>query len=114
MRVLLDECLPRRLGRELVGHAVETVAQAGWSGVKNGELLRLAAGPYRALITIDQRFAEGHPVPSSLTVITLVAPNNRLEALLPLVPAILRALENPTGGERVSLPHMERGTSIEL
>lgn len=101
MRVLVDECLPRRLGRELAGHDVDTVAQAGWSGAKNGELLRRAAERYGALITIDQRFAEGQPVPSALTLIMLAAPSNRLESLLPLVPAILHALENPKGGERV-------------
>ncbi len=39
MRVLLDECVPRRFGRELVGHDVRTVPQEGWSGKENGELL---------------------------------------------------------------------------
>jgi hypothetical protein len=36
MRVLLDECLPRKLGRLLVGHEVSTVQKAGWAGVVNG------------------------------------------------------------------------------
>jgi hypothetical protein len=101
VRVLLDECLPRRLGRELAGHDVDTVAQAGWSGANNGELLRRAAERYGALITIDQRFAEGRPVPPTLSLITLAAPSNRLDSLLPLVPAILRALDNPKWGERI-------------
>lgn len=39
MRLLLDECVPRRLKRELPGHDVTTVSEAGWAGVKNGELL---------------------------------------------------------------------------
>ena len=43
MRVLLDECVPRALRHELPGHDVKTVAEAGWAGVKNGKLLRLAA-----------------------------------------------------------------------
>jgi hypothetical protein len=43
MRVLLDECVPRGLRKELVGHEVKTVAEAGWAGVKNGELLQMAA-----------------------------------------------------------------------
>jgi hypothetical protein len=43
MRVLLDECVPRALRKELLGHEVKTVAEAGWAGVKNGELLQLAA-----------------------------------------------------------------------
>ena len=41
MRVLLDECVPKKLGRSLAGHAVRTVPQEGWSGKKNGELLAL-------------------------------------------------------------------------
>jgi hypothetical protein len=43
MRVLLDECVPRALRKELLGHEVKTVAEAGWAGVKNGELLQSAA-----------------------------------------------------------------------
>lgn len=41
-RVLLDEMLPRLLARELPGNRVTTVVQEGWSGILNGELLRLA------------------------------------------------------------------------
>ena len=53
MRVLLDECLPRRLKSLLVGHEVRTVPEAGWSGKKNGELIKLAADHFDAFITID-------------------------------------------------------------
>jgi hypothetical protein len=41
MRLLLDEHLPIGLSAELHGHAVHTVSGRGWSGIKNGELLRL-------------------------------------------------------------------------
>ena len=40
MKVLLDECLPRKLMHHISGHEVTTVVLAGWSGKKNGELLR--------------------------------------------------------------------------
>ncbi len=53
MRVLLDECVPRALRRELPGHQVKTVAEAGWAGVKNGELLQLAAREFDLLVTVD-------------------------------------------------------------
>jgi hypothetical protein len=42
MRILLDECLPRRLKDDLPEHDVRTVPDAGWKGRKNGELLALA------------------------------------------------------------------------
>ena len=32
MRVLLDECVPRPLRRELAGHDVQTVQELGWGG----------------------------------------------------------------------------------
>jgi predicted nuclease of predicted toxin-antitoxin system len=55
VRVLLDEQLPRRLARELVGHDVSTVRQQGWAGVKNGELLRRAADRgFEVLLTADR------------------------------------------------------------
>ena len=53
MRVLLDECLPRRLRAELSGHHVSTVPEMGWAGVQNGELLRLAAPTFDAFPMVD-------------------------------------------------------------
>jgi hypothetical protein len=43
MRLLLDESVPRRCRRALPAHTVKTVVEMGWSGVKNGALLALAA-----------------------------------------------------------------------
>ncbi|HKR63755.1 MAG TPA: hypothetical protein VJZ00_08485 [Thermoanaerobaculia bacterium] len=45
MRILLDECVPRRLKRHFLQYGlVLTVADAGLSGYKNGQLLRRIAG----------------------------------------------------------------------
>lgn len=101
MRVLLDECLPRGLARDLTGHEVQTVPQIGWSGVRNGELLRRAASSFDFLLTVDQRFASESPVPDTITLITLVAESNRLASLRPLVPDILNALRASRPGERI-------------
>ena len=43
MRILLDECVPRKLRQELPGHDVRTVPGMGWAGKRNGELLALMA-----------------------------------------------------------------------
>ena len=41
--MLLDENVDRRPKRDFPGgHKVVTVAEAGWAGKKNGELVRLA------------------------------------------------------------------------
>ena len=93
MRILLDECLPSDLARELNGQEVRTVTQAGWSGVENGELLRLAAQAYDVFLTIDQRLDQEQQIPSRLAVIVLRAPTNRIESLRPLIPDLLNALK---------------------
>ena len=54
MRVLLDECVPRKLSRLIVGHNVLTAPQAGLAGQKNGALLAQAAGQFDCLVTTDQ------------------------------------------------------------
>lgn len=54
MRILLDESLPRELGRELTGHFVRTVVQMGWAGRKNGALLGLSSGEFDLLLTADR------------------------------------------------------------
>ena len=50
MKLLLDECIDRRLAKEIEGHEVVTVPQAGWAGIQNGELLRLAQAQFDVFI----------------------------------------------------------------
>ena len=93
MRLLLDECVPARLGRALPLHHVSTVAQLGWSGIKNGQLLALAAGRFDVLITVDKNLPyqqNAHKLP--LSVVVMDAPSNELSSLLPIVPVLERAL----------------------
>jgi len=54
MRILLDENLPRKLVGYLVEHDCRTVAECGWSGRKNGELLLLADPLFDVLLTLDK------------------------------------------------------------
>lgn len=54
MKLLLDECAPRRLKNYFVGHDVSTIEQAGFKGLKNGNLLRAANGKFEVLITVDK------------------------------------------------------------
>ena len=42
MKVLIDECIPRKIKRSLPGHECQTVPEAGLAGKTNGELLSLA------------------------------------------------------------------------
>ena len=94
MRILLDECLPRGLGRHLPGHEVTTVQGEGWSGTKNGVLLRRAAeARIEVFITIDRSLEYQQHVPGlQLAVVALRAPSNDINDLAPLMPEVLAIL----------------------
>lgn len=93
MRLLLDESLPWRLARLLVGHEVESMQRAGWAGVKNGELLKLAAAGYDAFITADQNLQYQQNLATlPLAVFVLAARSTALVDLAPLVPELLQQL----------------------
>jgi hypothetical protein len=93
MRILLDESLPRRLKNELVGHEVSTVAECGWSGVQNGRLLALAAMNFDAFVTADQNLQYQQNLATlQISVVVLVAQDNRLQTLRALVPDLLAGL----------------------
>jgi hypothetical protein len=93
MRILLDESLPSELQSEIPGHEVRTVREAGWSGLKNGDLLARGADRFDVFLTADQnlRFQQNL---SKLTVavVVLAAKSNRIEDLRPLIPELLRVL----------------------
>jgi predicted nuclease of predicted toxin-antitoxin system len=102
MRVLLDECVPRKLKRELPEHEVLTVTERGWSGVKNGELLALAVAEFDAFLTIDQNLKYQQNLQTfPIAILLLVARNNRLKTLLPLMPDVRAALAEIKAGEFV-------------
>ena len=90
MRLLLDECVPRALRNDISGHAVQTVAEVGWAGVQNGELLRLAATAFDVLITVDRNLEYQQSFKGvSLAVIVVHVLSNDIIALRPLMPAVL-------------------------
>jgi len=93
VRVLLDECLPRRLKGELVGHDVRTAPEMGWASKTNGELLTLAVGKFDVFLTADRNLSYQQDLSSfDIAIVVLVAPSNRFEELRPLVPRILEVL----------------------
>lgn len=56
MKLLLDECTPKRLRNAFPDHQVQTVTDVGLNGLKNGQLLRAAVDKgFDVLLTVDQR-----------------------------------------------------------
>ena len=105
MRILLDECVPKPLKRELLDYPIRTVVEMGWSGKKNGELLRLMKlEDFNVLLTTDQNLQhQQNLVQVGIVVIVMVASSNRLPELLPLLTNVRKALKRIAEGEVVEV-----------
>jgi len=105
MRLLLDECVPRPIKRELVAHDVHHVVDMGWSSKRNGELLRLmVAERFEVLLTVDQNLEFQQILRASgVGVVVVLARTNRLKELRPMVPAMLAALATVTPGALIKV-----------
>lgn len=60
IKILLDECIDRKLAREFVDYEIKeikTVPQMGWAGIKNGQLLVLAEAEFDIFITVDRNLS---------------------------------------------------------
>jgi hypothetical protein len=100
VRVLLDECVPRKLRREVPGHEVKTVAEMGWSGTRNRALLRLAAAEFGVFLTVDQGIPYQRDLPGLDVALVIVrAPSNDINDLRPRMPEVLRVLETIQPGQ---------------
>lgn len=100
MRLLLDECVPKRLKRELPGHDVKTVQDMGWAGIKNGALLELADGQFDALLTVDQGLEYQQNLSGlTISVVVLLAASNDVDDLRPLLSGLEQALADLRAGE---------------
>jgi hypothetical protein len=101
MKVLLDECIPRKLKSALASHDCKTVPEAGLAGKKNGVLLSLAEGAgFDVFLTLDK----GLPYQQNLAgrgiaIVIIRSRSNRLQDLLPNMEACLSVMSSIQPGE---------------
>jgi hypothetical protein len=94
VKLLLDECVTRHPKRDLPGHDVHTVEDAGFKGLENGDLLKAASGAYEVLITVDRNLPYQQSLAClDIAILILAATRNSYVRLKPLIPKALSALE---------------------
>ena len=99
MKILLDECVDRRLARDLADHSVITVPRRGWAGIKNGDLLALAEKEFDVFITVDRKISRQQDLTKfKIPVLLLRARTNRLEDIRPLAAQLLERLPGARAG----------------
>jgi len=101
VKILLDECIDRRLAKDLKGHTVRTAPQMGWAGIKNGRLLAAAE---KEFVTVDRNLSFQQYLPKfGIAVLVLRARSNRLADLQPLVPAMLASFPTLKAGQATTI-----------
>lgn len=108
MKLLLDECVVHDLKKDLTGHEVATVVEAGFGGLENGEPLRAASADFDVLITVDRSLPFQQNIQTlQLGIIILKARGITYEDLKPLGPRILEALDMVKAGESIQIEATE-------
>jgi hypothetical protein len=105
-KVLIDECLPVQLHRWLAPLDARTVEFMGWKGVRNGDLLALAAGTFDVLLTSDRLLAAEHDL-AALKFGVVIVPTKRVLAVERLVPAIRSAIATVAIGATMLVPTLD-------
>lgn len=99
MKVILDECLPRRLLRDLPDCSATTVPRQGWAGITNGILLERVEPEFDVFITMDSNIVHQQNLDElKVCLIILHASNSNYETLQPLVPDIRIAVDQAKPG----------------
>ena len=105
MKILLDESVPHVVQTRLSHLAIRTVQDMGWTGIKNGELLRRAEEQFDVFVTADQKLRYQQNL-SGRRLAVIVLPTNQVRAVVGLLPAIEDAMKAVQPGKliEISLP----------
>jgi hypothetical protein len=88
------------LAASLGAFEVLTVADQGWVGISNGQLLSLAAAEFDVFVTVDRNLPFQQHLPKfDIAVILLRARTNRFADLVALVPELVSVIPNAKTGE---------------
>jgi hypothetical protein len=102
MKAIIDECVPHLVKRRLAHRQIKTVQEMGWTGAKNGELLRLVEELFDVFITSDKNLRYQQNLKDRKIAIILL-PSNQVPIVENLLSQIDDALENIQLGDYLEL-----------
>lgn len=87
MKILLDECITKKLKFLFSNHIVYTVNDMKWNGYKNGKLMtKCVENSFDILLTIDKNLLSQQNVNKyNMTIVVLDAINSKIETLIPFI-----------------------------
>jgi len=96
MKILLDECITKRLKPHLKDFNVFTVSELGLSGIKNGKLMSFCAeNNFDILLTIDKNLMFQQNLEKySIKIIVLNCFTSKIEELITFLPSFRKRINN--------------------
>lgn len=96
MKILLDECLPKKLKSLLTSFDAKTVAELKWNSLKNGDLINVAIkNEFDVFLTTDKNLEfQLNLKLYNITIVVFDVPKNKMEFLTPLIPKFIEKSEN--------------------
>lgn len=94
MKVLLDECVTKKLKKHLDGFEVATVREMNLSGIKNGSLLAFCVEQgFEVLLTIDKNMMfQQNMNKYEITIVVLNSKTSKIEELVEFIPSFKREI----------------------
>jgi hypothetical protein len=101
MKILLDECVTKKLKPHLNEYEIFTVTEMGWSGLKNGKLMTACVeNAFDILLTIDKNLAFQQNLEKYyVTIVVLNTLTSKIEDIIPLIPAFKKQVSNVEKGK---------------
>jgi hypothetical protein len=96
MKVLLDECVTKKLKPYLIDFDIFTVTEMGWSGVKNGKLMTLCVeNNFDVLLTIDKNLIYQQNLDKyKVTIAVFNCKSSKIEEFLPFVKSFTKQIND--------------------
>ncbi len=107
-RVIIDECLPRKLKRLIPQVDAKTVPEAGLAGLKNGKLLSAIPSLCEVFVTIDANLQYQQNLKElDFGIVVIHAKSNRFADLVDLGLELEAAVGRVAPGEVIHVPTTE-------
>ncbi|MEP6903215.1 MAG: DUF5615 family PIN-like protein [Actinomycetota bacterium] len=115
MKILLDECVTKKLKPHLAEFEVKTVVEMNWSGLKNGRLMSVAIEEkFDILLTIDKNIEHQQNINKyDISVVVLDVEKSKIEFLLELLPQFKERVDEYEKGKVYLIEKLKLDSNLE-
>jgi len=95
MKILLDECVTKKIKPFLAEHTVFTIGQMDWQGLKNGMLLKRAVDKdFDIFYHRQKHLLSANTVKHNIAIVVLNVNDSNIETIREFVPNFIRQINN--------------------